>query len=227
VFGLVEVRRLKRELEALEDFIHQSEVREPGVQARLPRVSRLLDALATDNGLQLLQPAHREQLRQFIMYLERSAPSLHISFAADPSSAFTSKMVNWLRANIHPHAMLAVGLQPNIAAGCIVRTTNKVFDFSLREHFANSQGLLIAALDAVAAEAPTGVMTSNAPAATTAAAVQATPAPVAVATASQPEVTPSAAPAATPAIAIPTGVAPAAVPLPAPAAGPLPTGAQG
>lgn len=148
VFGVVEVRRLKRELEALEDFMRQSSIREPGKQAQLPRVSRLLDALATDNGLQLLQPGHREQLKGFLEVVEAKAPSLHMSFATDPSSAFTAKMVTWLRANVHPYALLDVGLQPTIAAGCVVRTPNKIFDFSLREQFADAQGLLIKALEA-------------------------------------------------------------------------------
>jgi F0F1-type ATP synthase delta subunit len=30
--------------------------------------------------------------------------------------------------------MLQIGLQPAIAAGCMLRTTNKVFDMSLRTH---------------------------------------------------------------------------------------------
>jgi hypothetical protein len=31
--------------------------------------------------------------------------------------------------------LVRVGLQPNIGAGCVVRTTNKSFDFSLRRFF--------------------------------------------------------------------------------------------
>ncbi|MET0779875.1 MAG: hypothetical protein ABWY71_03500 [Candidatus Saccharimonadales bacterium] len=147
VFGRVEVRRLKRELETLNEFVSQAEIREPGKQPPIPRVSRLLEALATDNGLQLLQPPHRAQLKQFLAVVEKDAPNIHISFAIDPSSAFTSKMVNWMRANIHPFALLEVGLQPTIAAGCIIRTNNKVFDFSLRNHFADAKGLLMKALE--------------------------------------------------------------------------------
>jgi len=153
IFGKGEVRRLKRELDALEDFARQSAIREPGKQAAMPRVSRLLEALATENGLQLLQVDHRQQLKQFLTAIEEQAPGVHISFAVDPSSAFTAKMVTWLRANIHPYMLLEVGLQPTIAIGCVVRTTNKVFDFSLRERFAQAEGLLMKSLDAVAADA--------------------------------------------------------------------------
>ncbi|HSW98226.1 MAG TPA: hypothetical protein VLF71_00115 [Candidatus Saccharimonadales bacterium] len=190
VFGVVEVRRLKRELESLEEYMSQSAVRAPGKQPALPRLSRLLDALATENHLNLLQPAHRSALKQFLHDTEKRAPSVHISFAADPSSAFTAKMVSWLRANIAPDVLLDVGLQPTIAAGCIVRTTNKVFDLSLRNRFADADGLLMQSLEkanpvpaapAVAPETPV-----------------AAPAPVA----------PAAVPAATPVAAAPTAPTP-------------------
>jgi F0F1-type ATP synthase delta subunit len=149
VFGIVEIRRMRREVEALEDFVKQAEIREPGKQQQLPRTSRLLDALATDNNLQLLQPGHRKYISNFLHAVETEAPNIHISFAIDPSSAFTAKIVTWLRANIHPFTLLEVGVQPTVAVGCVVRTTNKVFDFSLRERFTNSQELLIKALESV------------------------------------------------------------------------------
>ncbi|HKU18718.1 MAG TPA: hypothetical protein VJP80_05590 [Candidatus Saccharimonadales bacterium] len=154
VFGAVEVRRLRRELEALEDFMEQASLRQPGTQPALPRLSRLCEGLAQDNRLNLLQADHRRALASFLEQLEVQAPRLHVSFAADPSSAFTAKLVGWLRANVHPFALLEVGLQPTIAAGCVVRTTNKVFDLSLRERFADSQKLLLDALEAATA-APT------------------------------------------------------------------------
>ncbi|HSX17305.1 MAG TPA: hypothetical protein VLH86_04350 [Patescibacteria group bacterium] len=185
VFGVVEVRRLKRELEMLEEFIRQGEIRTPGKQAALPRLSRLLDAAATDNHLQLLQPEHRQLLREFLANVEAKAPTVHISFAIDPSSAFTAKMVTWLRANIDPNMLLEVGLQPTIAAGCVLRTTNKVFDFSLRERFGDAEGLLMKALES-AGEAtgdtadmqaqPAVATTTATPAAEVSAEVPATPA---------------------------------------------------
>jgi hypothetical protein len=70
-----------------------------------------------------------------------------MSFATDPSSAFTAKIVTWLRASIAPNVLLEVGLQPTIAAGCIVRTTNKIFDLSLRQHFADAESVLLEALE--------------------------------------------------------------------------------
>ncbi|HSX29724.1 MAG TPA: hypothetical protein VLE73_04155 [Candidatus Saccharimonadales bacterium] len=152
-FGLPEVRRLRRELESLEEFINGSEIRTPGTQPQLPRLSRICEALATDNSLNLLQTDDRQRLLTFIKGVETAAPQIHMSFAADPSSAFTAKMVTWMRANVHRYALIQIGLQPTIAAGCIVRTPNKVFDFSLRERLIKARSLLIEALEVETASA--------------------------------------------------------------------------
>ncbi len=145
--GPVEVRRLQRELEALEEYMAQAHIRDQGKQVPLPKVSRILDALATNNMMNLLLGPDREKLVNFLRDVEHKAPILHISFATDPSSAFTSKVVTWLRTNIHPYALLQLGLQPNIAAGCIVRTNSKVFDFSLRDRFRRQRQLLVASIE--------------------------------------------------------------------------------
>lgn len=149
VFGVVEVRRLKRELEALDEFIRQAAVREPGKQPALPRLSRLLEAMAGDNNRNLLQEDDRRELYQFMTGIEQSAPTIHVSFASDPSSAFVAKLVTWLRVNIHPQLLLQIGLQPTIAAGCVVRTPNKVFDLSLRQNLTSQRDKLMQALDAM------------------------------------------------------------------------------
>lgn len=154
VFGVAEVRRLRRELEALDDFMRQGKVREPGKQPDLPKLSRLLDSLAGENKINLLQESDRRRLGMLLDNLEKTAPVMHISFASDPSSAFVAKLVAWLRANIHPLVLLKVGLQPSIAAGCVVRTTNKSFDLSLRQKLAEQRPKLISALDIVKAQAP-------------------------------------------------------------------------
>lgn len=149
VFGTVEVHRLQRELEALEEFMQQAALRnkQAKTQPDLPRVSRLLDALASENHRNLLQPQDRKELAAFLQHVATEAPTIHMSFATDPSAAFTAKVVGWLRSNIHPLVMLQLGLQPSIAAGCIVRTSNRQFDLSLRHRFESKREVLMNALD--------------------------------------------------------------------------------
>jgi len=149
VFGPVELHRLIRELESLEEYMTQANLRERGKQAQapLPKTSRLLEGLAGNNNFNLLLPDDRAKLTQFLLKIKEKAPVIHISFAADPSSAFTAKIVAWFRTNIHPYALIQLGLQPSIAAGCIVRTNSKSFDFSLRNRFHDQRALLLQSLE--------------------------------------------------------------------------------
>lgn len=149
IFGSVEAHRLQRELEALEEYAQQATIRNKADKQplTLPQVSRLLNALATENHKDLLKADDRAALAVFLQQVITYAPTLHISFATDPSAAFTAKIVGWLRSNIHPLVLVQLGLQPSIAAGCVVRTTNKVFDLSLRDRFSQQKSVLLTVLE--------------------------------------------------------------------------------
>ena len=128
-----DLKRTRRELEQLDDALHQAGLRVGGKAIKLPATSRILDELARDSNLNLLKKADRERLMKFLTLLLQKAPVMHMSFASEPSGAFMNKLIVWLRANMHPQMFVSVGLQPSIAAGCIVRTANRQFDFSLRQ----------------------------------------------------------------------------------------------
>lgn len=160
-----DVRRLQRALENLEDSLEQMRLRTRAPLAKLPRSDRTLEEFAATNRLNLLMPADRQQMAAFLKQTSASAPVLHISFAAEASRSFITEIVLWFRRNIQPDILLNVGLEPSLAAGCTLRTTNKQFDFSLRARFAEQAGLLAQKLhgsdaanaEPVAAEAAPGV----------------------------------------------------------------------
>lgn len=168
-----DLKRARRELDDIDDFLHQSGLRQGGKAVKLPTISRVIEALASDNGLNMLKKTERDQLKKFLTLLLQKAPVLHISFASEPSGAFLGKLVMWLRANIHPQVMVSVGLQPSIAAGCIVRTANKQFDFSLRASFDKQTEVFVASMqeglaeEAAAAAAAPAVTNTSPPAAST------------------------------------------------------------
>lgn len=141
-----DLKRARRELEGLDDFLHQANLRQGGKTVKMPTVSRVIETLATDNKLNMLKKTERDQLMKFLTLLIQKAPVLHMSFASEPSGAFLNKLIMWLRANIHPQVMVSIGLQPSIAAGCIVRTANKQFDFSLRQAFDQQTEVFIASM---------------------------------------------------------------------------------
>jgi hypothetical protein len=145
--GRSDVARLRRELEALGEYLHQAALRKQTPDSiKLPKTSRLLDEFVLLNKLDLLHRADHDTTMGLLNDLTTTAPQLHISFSAEPSSAFLAKLMTWLRGNIHPLVLVQVGLQPAIAAGCVVRTRNRQFDLSLGKNFKDQRPLLAAEL---------------------------------------------------------------------------------
>lgn len=142
IIGKMDVARIIRELEGLEDWLTQSAIRKSEEGAVLPRTSRLLEEFAAFNHLNFLKTEDRQSAQKFLKGILESAPVIHISFASDPSAAFTNKIIAWLRNNIDPQILLNVGLEPSIAAGCVIRSGNRQFDGSLRQSFAAQRQLL-------------------------------------------------------------------------------------
>lgn len=142
-----DIAKCLRELAKVEDFFHQASIR--GSDAKdVPKLSLKLSALATDNKLNLLHAEDRAKLKAFLSKLKAHAPVVHMSFPSEASSDFTTKLLQWFRTNAHPYTVLHIGLQPELAAGCTLRTTNKMFDLSLRKRFEKSKEKLVAALEA-------------------------------------------------------------------------------
>lgn len=146
VISPTDVARITREVENLDEFFRQSAIREGGQPQTTPRYSRLLDEVVVANNLNLLQVDNRSQLIQSLRSFSEHAPVMHISFSVDPPGPYVQKIVDWIRTNIDPHVLIRVGLQPNIGAGCVVRTTNKSFDFSLRKYFDSKREFFAAKL---------------------------------------------------------------------------------
>ena len=143
VVSQVDMARLIGELNSLEDFFTAVDTRKAGTPMTPPRLTRMLDNVARDNQRNLLDKAQRQQLGSQLDQILKQAPLLHISFASDPPPRTLEKILVWLRTNIHPQTLLQVGLQPTIAAGCMLRTPNKVFDMSLRSHLKNQESFLV------------------------------------------------------------------------------------
>ncbi len=143
VVSRVDVGRLLREIELVDNFLTQAAIREGGQPVKLPKTSRLMDEIIEVNKLNVLIEPERKRLMAYMLVVHEKAPVLNMSFSADPSPLFIQKLMIWLRREIHPMVLLQTGLQPNIGAGCVLRTTNKYFDFSLREHFIRNRELLI------------------------------------------------------------------------------------
>lgn len=138
-----DARRLRRDIAALEETLQSIRLRTNAPVAKLPRLSRMLEEFASTNRLNLLMPDDRHHMTVFMDYVIKKAPVLHISLASEATRKFTTELIVWLRTNYDSELLLEVGLEPSIAAGCVVRTTNKMFDFSLIKHLREQRGLLM------------------------------------------------------------------------------------
>jgi F0F1-type ATP synthase delta subunit len=141
--GDIDITRLLREINSIDDFFVEAEARKSGDSTQPPRITRVLNDVSLANKYNLLQKSDRQELTKQLNELKKTAPAIHISFAAEPSPKALEQVLRWLRENIHPLILLRVGLQPTIAAGCVLRTTNKIFDFSLREHLNKQEPYLV------------------------------------------------------------------------------------
>ncbi len=139
----VDLARLIRELEALDESLRQTALRKAGEPTNLARSSQTLEELARLNGLQISDETQRQQMIGLLTALLEHAPRIRMGLATEPTATFTKKITTWLRTNVNPLILLEIGLQPSIAAGCTIRTNNKIFDMSLRNHFVEQRGLLV------------------------------------------------------------------------------------
>lgn len=148
LYSLVEIHRVQRELEAIEEALRQQQTRASlaGTPLADMQPSELLQDLAAQNHYAITDAANRQQLISNLSAVAEKAPVIHVGLAADPPTSFVVAITHWLRANVHPLVLVRIGLQPSIAAGCIIRTTNKVFDMSLRHRFEQNTDKLIQAL---------------------------------------------------------------------------------
>ena len=138
-----DARRLRRDLAALEETIQAMRLRTNAPVAKLPRLSRSLEEFASTNRLNFLLPDDRHHAAVFMDYVLKKAPVLHMSFATEATRKFTTEIIVWLRTNFDSELLLEIGLEPGIAAGCVVRTANKMFDFSLMSHLQQQRSLLM------------------------------------------------------------------------------------
>jgi hypothetical protein len=143
VVTFADVSRLLRELENVEGSLLQLKVRGGGTGTNLPNITKRLESLLDINHLNVLQEADRKKLMSFLNDTKKNAPILHISFGSEPTSTFLESLMTWIRKELGPNILLTIGFQPTIGAGCILRSTNKFFDMSLRQTFIDKRPILL------------------------------------------------------------------------------------
>lgn len=153
-----DVGRMQRELAEVDNFLGQANVRQPGAPTVLPKTSQIFTELVASNTLNLLVQKDRDELASFLQALRMNAPVVHMSFSSEPSPLFGQKMVTWIRKNLHLYGLLQIGLVPGMGMGAMVRTTNKIYNFGLKDRFIQKKPLLMEAIRGSGSETSQGTV---------------------------------------------------------------------
>ena len=89
-------------------------------------------------ALELLPPASRaddaaiEQLRVQLERMATAAPVVTLVLAGAATSRLKQELVAWLRQNVHAGLLVNFRVNPDIAGGVVIRSTNHLYDCSFR-----------------------------------------------------------------------------------------------
>lgn len=143
VVSKADVARLGVELERIDNDLSTNTVRtKVGAATQdVPPMSRQLADFVLENKLDINVATLRTQLIKQVNNMKDTLPIIHMTLR-EQSQAIAGRMTLWLRQEVHPQAVIDVGLQPGLVAGVYVRTANRVFDLSLKGALSGSRDIL-------------------------------------------------------------------------------------
>jgi ATP synthase delta (OSCP) subunit len=103
-----------------------------------PTIAGLLGTRETVARMPLatLEEVHK-QLNEWL-----AQPVTHVTFAVSPPTSIKVEIVKWFRAQVLPTALVKFHVNGNIIGGMVVRTPNKIFDFSFRKQLLQRKSLI-------------------------------------------------------------------------------------
>jgi ATP synthase delta (OSCP) subunit len=89
------------------------------------------------------KPATLESLEGLLVHLRGlKLPEVHIMLAALPNRVQRETLVAWFRANVSPKLLLSFVADRNLGGGLVVRTPNRVFDYSWKQQLVSGRSKL-------------------------------------------------------------------------------------
>jgi G3E family GTPase len=150
--GRADLSHLLRELETLDNDLESQKARSRGKTEvyHMPNASQALADFLEINKIDIANDQARMDVRSQLRKLKDHAPVIHMTFASDADPESLGTIVDWIRKELHPQALVSVGLQPSLVGGVYVRTPNHVHDLSVRAHMKDSRQIIVQALDTLA-----------------------------------------------------------------------------
>ena len=146
-----DLQRVIAEIERIDNSLNSAQIHEQighPADDSLTTSKQLADLLQI-NDIDIKNGEDRSRLLHDARHLKNTAPVIHVTFATSADNDELTKIIDWVRQSVHPMAVLAVGLQPSLIGGVYIRTTNKVFDFSIRSQMANGRHIIKRELEAL------------------------------------------------------------------------------
>jgi len=152
VVSKTDVSRMVTDAERVDSEMTTAAVRAEAnahVQTPTPQMSQQLADFLALNELSFGNDIQRGELIKQLRAMKDKAPIVHMTFAVEADRESLSQLAQWLRASVHPQAVIAVGLQPGLIAGVYLRSTNHVYDMSLKAKLDAGHGILVKELEAL------------------------------------------------------------------------------
>lgn len=149
VVSKVDLARMVSDLERVDDEMTTAGIRAGGAAVPMSAMSEQLESFLNLNSIQITDDHQRMDLIQHLRKLKDSVPIIHMTFATQADRDSLQQLAQWLRTEIHPQAVIGVGLQPGLVAGVYVRTPNHIHDLSIRGRLESSRGVLVQELEAL------------------------------------------------------------------------------
>ena len=122
------------ELDRLRSWLADSEVKQkvgarPTLEpSRSPETQVILDTRFKD------QPLTVDGLEALLSEVRTLKPvTIHLTLAALPGEAIHQQLIEWFRGNCRPDVLVSFAADRTIGGGLIVRTPNRIFDYSFRQ----------------------------------------------------------------------------------------------
>jgi F0F1-type ATP synthase delta subunit len=145
----VDVSHVVSELERVDNDITTATVRaqlNPQEVTR-PAMSQQLTAFLEQNHMNLDNSQARSEIIKQLRLLKDKVPVIHMTFAVTADGESLATLTQWVRNQVHPQAVIDVGLQPALVGGVYVRTPNHIHDWSLRAKLHDGHDILVKELE--------------------------------------------------------------------------------
>jgi F0F1-type ATP synthase delta subunit len=146
----VDLAHLIREVEAVDGSLEVQKVRGyKKEQYRLPAVSHTLTEFLTINRVDIFDDHTRMIFKEQLRIMKDKIPVMHLTFSAPADPESLEYLTAWIRKELHPQALITVGLQPSLIGGVYIRTPNHVHDYSMRALFNDKTSVIVNDLESL------------------------------------------------------------------------------